>query len=264
MARKRIIDTDLYFDSEICDLLGDRGLHLYFRLWGIADDSGVYEPRYSDIALQMGALNFKPNEVQDFIQKLIDKGKIIPFTSNGVAYHWIKNLMKHQPLNNPSPPRHPLPEWISCEIKKYPSGKNFAVYQILNEKLPKITGSLPVDYPSVETKRNVTKRNVTLSSSPMTCPQPEIMDLYHKILPELPRISKWTPERLKKLLAFQKSDPKRQEPEWWQKYFEAVRESSFLLGKGPRGWRANIDWLLKEGNFLKVKEGHHADKGGER
>lgn len=161
MARKRLIDTDVYFDVELCDLLGPRGLHLYFRLWGIADDSGVYEPKYRDISLKMGALHFKPQEVESCIQKLIEAGKVIPFASNGISYHWLKNFLKHQPLNNPSPPKHPLPEWVSVEIKQYPFGKNFAAYQILNEKLPEITGSLPVDYPSVETKLKETNRNET-------------------------------------------------------------------------------------------------------
>lgn len=161
MARKRIIDTDLYFDVEICNLLGDRGLHLYFRLWGIADDSGVYEPRYADIALKMGALNFSHKEVENYIQKLVDGGKVIPFVSNGTTYHWLKNLLKHQPLNNPSPPKYPLPDWISCKIRKYPSGKKFAVYHLIEEKLPEITSSLPVDYPSVKKKRKETKRNKT-------------------------------------------------------------------------------------------------------
>ncbi len=61
MARKRVIDTGLYFDTEICRLLGARGLHLYIRLWGLAEDWGGYEANHEDIALQQ-KINLKNYE----------------------------------------------------------------------------------------------------------------------------------------------------------------------------------------------------------
>jgi hypothetical protein len=152
MARKRLIDTEeLYFDSDMVELLGARGLHLYIRLWGIAEDWGGYEPRYSDIALKMGALIFKPKEVEKFINMLVDKKKILPYKIDGSVYHWLVNLMKHQTLDNPAAPKLPLPEWISCVIKQYPSGKKYAEYQVIPSKLP-------VGYSSA-TRNGVTNSN---------------------------------------------------------------------------------------------------------
>jgi hypothetical protein len=146
MSRKRVIDTELYFDTELHKLLGCEGLHLYIRLWGLADDSGVYEPRYEDIALQMGALRLSAEKVRKHVDALIRAGKIIPYAANGREYHWLKNFQKHQPLSTPSLPRYPLPEWIEYDQREYPSGKKFATYRIIPEKLPEITGSLPVGY----------------------------------------------------------------------------------------------------------------------
>lgn len=180
MSRKRVIDTGIYFDTEICAILGERGLHLYIRLWGISDDSGVYLPNYGDISLQMGALRFTEEEAKNFIEALIKSEKVIPFTSTGKTYHWLKNFLKHQPLNNPAIPRYPLPEWISMEVKKYGSGKKFAKFSIIKDKLPVAyhdcignvplfeqevdeqlpTSSLPVDEKSVETETKQ-KRNET-------------------------------------------------------------------------------------------------------
>jgi hypothetical protein len=94
----------------------------------------------------MGALFFKPEEVEKCIQKLVEAGKIIPFTSNGQTYHWLKNFLKYQKLTNPSLPKFPLPGWISDETKRFPSGKCYATYKLLPEKIPEITGSLPVVY----------------------------------------------------------------------------------------------------------------------
>ena len=49
--------------------------------------------------------------------------------------------------------------------------------------------------------------------------------------------------------------------------FRKTENSSFLTGKvkpkpGEHPWIASIDWLLKEGNAIKVLEGNYDDKGG--
>lgn len=155
MAKKRVIDTEeLYFDAELVDSLGDRGILLYIRLWSVAEDWGGYEPKYKDIAYRMGALKFETDEVEKLIGVLIGLGKIFEYEAKGRTFHWIKNLLKHQPLNNPSPPKLPLPEWIILELKEYKSGKKYALYTIDEDKIPEgiprnseeITGRLPVGY----------------------------------------------------------------------------------------------------------------------
>lgn len=166
MARRRLIDTDaLYFDTEIVNLLGPKGLHVYIRLWGISEDWGGYEPKYADIALQMGALKFTAEEIEGIIQKLIEHRKIIVYLINGKPYHWLVNLMKRQPLDNPSLPTLPLPEWVSCEVHEYKSKKKYAKYAIIREKLPEDYRTLLVGYRDTTgngvTKRKETKRNVT-------------------------------------------------------------------------------------------------------
>lgn len=137
MARKRLIDTDgLYFSTELVEILGARGLHLYIRLWGISEDWGGYEPKFADIALQMGALKFTPKEVEELINKLINRKKIAVYEKKGVKVHWIANFLEHQPLDNPSLPKLPLPEWIKCKILSYKSGKKYANYRLIHSRLP--------------------------------------------------------------------------------------------------------------------------------
>ena len=48
-------------------------------------------------------------------------------------------------------------------------------------------------------------------------------------------------------------------PEAVFKAFTNAAESSFLNGGGPRGWKANIDWILRPNNFAKVLEGTYAN-----
>ena len=137
MARKRVIDTDeLYFDAEIVELLGPKGLHLYIRLWGIAEDWGGYEADYKSIAFRMGAMKLSAKDVQKFIEKLIKAGKIIEFESHGRKIHWIKSFLIHQNLNNPSIPHLPLPPWIKLKVKAYKSGKKYAEFTVVTKKLP--------------------------------------------------------------------------------------------------------------------------------
>ncbi len=144
MGRKRLIDTDrLYFDSELVGLLGIEGLHLYIRLWGLAEDWGGYKANYDDISLQTGALRISAKKVKSYIQTLIKSKHIIPYRAGDEEYHWIRSFMDHQSLNNPSAPRLPLPPWISCEIKEYKSGKKYAKYSLIAEKLP-----VPYQYPT--------------------------------------------------------------------------------------------------------------------
>ncbi|MGI4851429.1 MAG: DnaA N-terminal domain-containing protein [Janthinobacterium lividum] len=45
----------------------------------------------------------------------------------------------------------------------------------------------------------------------------------------------------------------------WQQFCERVRASSFLQGKGPRGWRASLDWCVEEVNLFKILEGNYQD-----
>jgi hypothetical protein len=167
VARKRIIDTEeFYFKADLVSLLGERGLHLYIRLWGIAEDWGGYEPKYSDIAFKMGALRFEERETKKYINRLIERGKIIEYNKDGKLVHWIVNFLEHQPLDNPSPPKLPLPEWVGCEILEYKSGKKYAKYVIIQEKLP-VAYRSPTSNGVTVTKRN---SNVTVTVTNKTEP----------------------------------------------------------------------------------------------
>jgi hypothetical protein len=101
------------------------------------------------------------------------------------------------------------------------------------------------------------RENTTLSSSQMTCPQKEIVSLYHQILPELPAVKRWTEERARQLRARWKEDPKHQDLDWWKRYFNHVRESPFLMGNGNKDWTPNLEWLIRKRNLVNVIEGKY-------
>lgn len=88
------------------------------------------------------------------------------------------------------------------------------------------------------------------------CPHQAIVDLYHEIL-EQPRVVKWTEKRQKHLLAHWRAEPKHRSLDWWRNYFERVRDTPFMRGVNDRGWFADLEFLVKQGNAVKFFEGKY-------
>lgn len=96
------------------------------------------------------------------------------------------------------------------------------------------------------------------------CPQQEIIDLYHRLLPTARQVREWTPARAQALRARWREKPKRQNLGWWEKFFGYVAESDFLTGKvhtpGRKPFELSLDWLVKAENMAKVIEGAYQNE----
>ena len=110
--------------------------------------------------------------------------------------------------------------------------------------------------------------NGSLSATPVAnlpqCPHSDIIALYHELLPANPRIKVWDGARAEALRARWREDPKRQNLDYWRRYFAHVSASPFLTGKvegqGGRPFLPGLDWLVKASNFAKVIEGRYHDR----
>lgn len=96
-----------------------------------------------------------------------------------------------------------------------------------------------------------------------SCPHQAIVDLYHEILPELPRVALFNKTRQQHLQARWRESDVHRDLEFWRDYFAAVKSSKFLMGNVParngnRPFRASFDWLICPTNFVKVVEGNYA------
>ncbi len=89
----------------------------------------------------------------------------------------------------------------------------------------------------------------------------EVVAIYHEVLPELPSIAKLTDSRIKAINARIKDDMKS--PEDWRRFFSKVAESDFLTGRSEK-FQANLDWLVKPTNLLKVLEGNYKNRASAR
>lgn len=94
-------------------------------------------------------------------------------------------------------------------------------------------------------------------SGPTPAEQRAVVAAYHETLPELAPVlaSRWTnSNRQKLLIARWRESAEYRHPEWWREFFEVVRENDWWMGRddASKGWRANLEWLLKRQNFDKV------------
>jgi hypothetical protein len=96
----------------------------------------------------------------------------------------------------------------------------------------------------------------------LTCPHEKIVDLYHEILPMCPKILVWNKARRSYLKQRWMENTKHQTLEWWETYFNHVKQSQFLTGNvlgrdGKPPFVADLEWLVRPNNFVKVIEGKY-------
>lgn len=93
------------------------------------------------------------------------------------------------------------------------------------------------------------------------CPHQEIIAIYHEVLPQCPQIRDWTPARATQLRARWNEDPRRQNLEYWRRFFEYVKGCDFLVGRsGKTPFFADLEWMTKSGNFTKIREEKYANR----
>lgn len=90
-------------------------------------------------------------------------------------------------------------------------------------------------------------------------PTKEIMELYHRILPMLPKVIRLNDRRLRHLVTRWNESEDQQSLAFWESYFRSVAASDFLTGKSSH-WVANFDWLVNPTNILKVREGNYRNR----
>lgn len=101
------------------------------------------------------------------------------------------------------------------------------------------------------------------------CPYEAIVTAYAQALPALPQVAILSKPRKahinarwRQVCAAEKFD-REQGLDWFRWYFGHVAQSEFLTGRGggrDTPWRADFEWLLQPGNFVKTIENrYHKD-----
>ena len=83
-----------------------------------------------------------------------------------------------------------------------------------------------------------------------------IINLYHTILPELPKVINLTDKRKAAIRTCANTKATYSSLEFWQAYFDAVKKSDWLMGRAKE-WKADIDFLTRHSSFIKIIEGSY-------
>lgn len=91
------------------------------------------------------------------------------------------------------------------------------------------------------------------------CPHQEIIKAYHDHCPTLARVRIWNDDRKKILRSRWREDTDRQNLDWWVRYFKYAHECDYLIGK-INGFQADLEWLVRPSNMVKVIEGKYENR----
>lgn len=90
-------------------------------------------------------------------------------------------------------------------------------------------------------------------------PTKDFLEVYNSSCGDLPKAKALSKGRLKHLTERLKENP---DLDYWRGVIERIAASDFCNGKNDRGWKADIDFLLRPDTHVKVIEGKYDNRGG--
>jgi hypothetical protein len=160
-------------------------------------------------------------------------------------------------------------KYVDIYIPKFDDLIDESTRKKLRAREQKASGKLPEKNQPIdldldkdkEKKRKEKSLEPEAASRRPACPHQQIIELYHQILPELPKVQVWNDDRQSCLRARWREDRARQHLDWWINFFNHVRGSPFLMGNVKK-FQADLEWLIRPKNFPKVLEGRYHEQSG--
>jgi uncharacterized protein YdaU (DUF1376 family) len=125
-------------------------------------------------------------------------------------------------------------------------------------------GNEPPPNQEPRTKNQEPVKETTITSAPSASADPvpyeAVVDLYHEVLPDLPKVQilnskRKAAVRQRHTMVMDKSLAN------WRLYFEAAFQSDFLMGRiDGKQWRADFDFLISERAATGIIEGKYHEK----
>ncbi len=247
MARIRTIKPE-FPHSESMGRVSREARLCFILLWTIADDSG----RLRGNSRMLASLLFPYDDdagslIDGWLDELEANECILRYKHDGSTYLQICNWLNHQKIDRPSTSK--LPEFASpreeSTSQRESSARKGREGKGEEGKGEKLTSAADAADP---------------------CPHQAIIEIYHRILPGLPRVREWTAARQTFLRNRWKEKPDRQTLDWWEGYFGYVAGCDFLCGRtegrnGHPPFQADLEWLVRPSNLVKVIEGKYENTG---
>lgn len=223
-----------------------------------SDDEGRCFPSIQSIAKK---IRLKERQAQRVVHTLIAEGFVL-VTGNELGGAPGSSRRYRLNLSRLTGVTHDTPTGVSGDTPLHPTG----VMQDADGCHPRReTGvthdTLTISEPSVN-HQDIADEPPVSSKAADLCPHREIQELYHQILPMGRQVREWNSIRQRKLRARWREDAKRQNLDWWQRFFAYIADSNFLTGKvegsdGRPPFEIDLEWIVSPSNFVKILEGKY-------
>lgn len=261
MARIRTIKPEFWKHEGLSEL--PEATHmLAAALLNYADDEGYFNANPALIKAECFPLRELSRSITVGLNDLSNEGYLTLGTAtNGRRYGKINQFKEHQVINKPRPSKikELYIQWeVSCSstVGLPERCSSTTTGNGMEQGMEQGTGN-GINHPTDDSEQ-------AKPDSLPACPHKEILALYAKHLPELrqPVAKLWNGARADTLKTRWREDPERQNLNWWDDYFSYAAEQPFLTGS--KGWKADMDWLIKKGNMVKVLEGRYLGDEGDK
>jgi hypothetical protein len=290
MARIRTIKPEFWTSEQVaaCSLTARL---LFIGLWNFCDDGGIHPASYLRLKMEIfPADNFGTDQIQDLVKELISNKLIVEYEVENQKY-WRVTGWKHQKIEKPHkkyPPPHNNAQEIAtdsssvsdkddvnktpvvdqssteqrlCDSHSPPEGKGME-WNGMEWNGDKISQQQEVAVLELRSSAlDIFETEKIPSEKHQPCPYHEIVEAYHRLLPDVPRVRDLTKSRKRSMQARWKENPRF---DFFETMFAEIAKSPFLLGQEHAKDRApfvlTIDWLMKPENFVKVAEGKYSQR----
>jgi hypothetical protein len=117
MSRNRMIKPDFWDDEKLSSVSRDARL-TFIGLWTHADDVGVSKGNLKWLVNNIFPYdNIKPETFKKWINELTNLRLIMSYECNNEQYIHIRNFLKHQTINKPTPSKNPFP--TDLQLQEY-------------------------------------------------------------------------------------------------------------------------------------------------
>ncbi len=123
------------------------------------------------------------------------------------------------------------------------------------------TSSEQVTKHSKECKERKEGKEYITPTKADSIPYEKIAQLYNEVCTNLPKVlnpEKLNDKRKRAIKKFWNHSEEFQNSEYLAKYFEAANRHDFWIGNNDRGWRADIEFLMRIEQHDKLREMNHA------
>lgn len=271
LIREGLLDSERYWSVTI------EARQLFIHLMLLADDIGFV--CLAPLFVRRRCFDDRPSDekLAKLLQELQDADLIRVYHHDGARFGFIPRFRQRiqvRHMRYPAPPDELLQGDTDAQ-QKLQSIK--ARSRVSSDAYPRNTVAQPCEA-ETEAEAKTEERQWVIGATdparpgPPVCPHDRIVALYHENLPTLPRVRHWTEARRKQLAArwremaskghYQTADSGL---DWWGRLFSYVGECPFLVGRAPvapgrQPFFADLEWLVRSANFVKVLEGKYEDK----